>query len=597
MPKLTRRQILLSLGLSPLALAALNGCDSGRVSNGSPLNPGGPNAGRGAVEAYVFQSPSGGPLLLSTTNTPPAGATPAVGVRAEIVGGGPSATVGADGSLRLGGIEPGLRTLRLTPANGGAPTDVPLTVVPDATLPLGQTAVSRQNAVEALRTFAAGLNAAELFTGSDVLVTSTPLPAGVRLSPALPSGDEQEMAIERPSWVLYVDMAPQSRFGHPTVLALVDAETGAVRAQGMLSWPLFNDASFYADSQVNATSPDALMVASGARGNHSSSSGNRAARGLVWPETEEGAATCRAADPETSRTHVLMIQGDRRSDFAADMEDVAVSLGVAPFPRTGTFRRIRTFEGSSGARARILQEFAAVRDAAKSGDTFVLYVTSHGQIGQTSVPAEEKAGGGLIFRPAVKKPPEQIAASYRLICESAGDSPFASDTFETLDGKIIKFDNIAVNEFDFSPCKACRIVLWIDTCYSGNWINIQRSRLEALKDRDILILTSADQEHVAEGILDFTLVEVGGEIFGLPEGGLFTNGLVEGLRRVRGSEAAETGADALAAAFPFAVSVTNENNKFSLSPLQGALQSPQLFRRPLEPDAVCGKGDEIIDLQ
>jgi hypothetical protein len=617
----------------PFALAALTavaGCGSGGgtlplpnsgnlLSGGSNSSSGGggaPGAGRGAgaVEGYLFHSAAGNGLVFGATASPPPGLVPAAGVRAEILGGGggSSVTVGADGLLRLTGVTPGLRTLRLTPAAGSggggaappAPTDVPLTVVPGATLLLGQTPVSRAGAVDALRQFAAGQGASNAFTGSDILVTATPLPAGVRVRPALPSGDEEEMLIERPSWVIYLDLAPQARFGHTTVLALVDAETGAVRAQGALSWPLLNGASFYADSDVNATSPDAFQVAPRDQRVASASRGRFLGDEDDLYADGQRRATCRAADPDTSRTHVLMIQGDRRQDFAEDMEDVAVSLGVAPFPRTDTFRRIRTFEGSSGGRAQILQEFASVRDAAKSGDTFVLYVTSHGTINRDYNTSSLFGRGGLVFKPLPPRPPstpEEVAATYQLIFETGTDSPDPADA----DGREYKAETMDIKEFDFGPCKACRIVLWIDTCFSGNWIPLLRPQLEALKDRDILILTSSSQQRTAAGILprNVSTVDVEEGLFLLPVGGLFTDGLVEGLRRVRGSDVAETGADALAAAFPFAVAVTTAKNrdtsfKEDMEGVMGerAYQYPQMFRRPLEPDAVCGKGEGVIDV-
>ena len=267
-----------------------------------------------------------------------------------------------------------------------------------------------------------------------------------------------------------------------------------------------------------------------------------------------------------------MIQGNSRSDFAADMQRVDLALSAAPFPQIGTLRKVVTFEGADTPRNRVLQEFAAVRDACKSGDTFVLFVTAHGTIDYESSPIE---------------------ASYQVSMSASPDSQ--------PDGSLFRTEDLAVSDLDFSSCKACRIVIWVDTCYCGNWIPILAPQLEALEHKDILILTAADQLHQANGMEVGQSLEFEGETILLSPGGTFSSSLLESLSRVRAVGTAETGADALESAFSFAKTLTTEENFLRFprrtSPFTRRTQNPQLFRRPLEEGDVCGRGNQEVNIK
>lgn len=573
-----RRRTFLALALSVAGVSLLAGCGGGDSS----MNP----AGRGAAEGFLFTGADGTLRLFNTAaEGTAAGLQPASGVRTQIVSGGGSATIGPDGRLQIQGIEAGHRTLRLT-AQSGATTDIPLTVVPDAVLPLGETPVKRQQAVDALQAFAVTQGVPDVFTNADVLLSSTPMPAGVAISPSLPAGEEA-LSIESPSWVIYVDREPGARFGHPTLIVLVDAATGKLTGVDSLSWPKLNDFHLYEDRTANATSPDALRVAP-RRGVSRIVEAPLSVESPFGTVASRLAATCRSKDPDTSRTHALLVQGSGRPDFAADIEPIANLLSVGPFPQIGTMRKISTFDKRpEPGRPVFLREFAAVRDACKSGDTFVLYITAHGMIHrdyQWRSPGDnsrDEPVKGLVFKPkttpTLEPTEDEVAATYHTL-------------LGTWDGS----DTLEPDGLDFTECKACRIILWIDTCYSGNWITLLRRQLESLPDKDILILTSANHRTQSQGSeVQTNTVDINGETIYVPVGGVFSQSLRLGVHRLQSTNPPETGADILADAFPFASLVTNSLDlEFGV-----LLQNPRLWRRPLEPDAVCGRGNQEVTIK
>ncbi len=584
-----RRQFLsASLGLPALLLALTSGCGSGggtapiggAFSTGGSGNNGGNNSGggsdalRGAAEGYAFLDASGGVVLLpSVAAGTQAGFVPASGLRAEVVN-GPSVTIGASGLVRLDNIPAGLRKLRLSGGAASASLEIPLTVVPDAVLPIGAPTVSRATATQAALQAARAQLGGDALTGADVLATSTPLPAGVAINRAIAS-DENVARIAQPSWFVYVDLVPSARFGHDTLLVLVDAETGATTVQESDSWPLLNGATFYGLASVNAVSPDAVQVASRAASlpvviappAPSASGAGRAVPG-----------TCRAADPDEAKTHYLIIQGDSRDDFGYDPPKIQSFLSGAPFPPPGQMTFLKTFEQAVEPRVAIVSAFNAVRDAAKTGDTFVLYVTTHGtlQFGNQSLPPELR---------------------YKMACE-AGQG--VNGTATTADGKVYKTNLVDIRELDFGPCKACRIVLLIDTCYSGNWIPILRPQLDVLeKPRDLLVFTAADQIQPAVGLLGNKVVQVGVEEFTVHGGGLFTQSLLVAAQRQKNilvKDAVST--DVMASSFGLAHALTDADNQADIN--KKALlfpQSPQRYVRALDPDEVCGKGNQNVSIK
>lgn len=576
-----QRRTFLALALSVAGGTWLAGCGGG----GSTNNP----VGRGGATGFLFRSADGALRLFNTAaEGVAAGLTLASGVSAQIVGGAGSAAIGPDGRLSLTGLEAGLRTLRLTPGGSGAPKDIPLTVVPDAILPLGETPVNRQQAVAALQAQMVSKGISELFTEADVLVSATPLPAGVALAPAMPAGEEP-LSIDRPCWVVYVDRAPGERFGHRTLIVLVDAVTGEIQGRDSQSWPTLNGASFYAESTVNATSPDAVQVAT--RRVVTRTAQAPSPHELQRVAVSSQAASCRAKDPDTSKTHVLMVQGFPRSDFAADIDSVDLLLSAAPFPALGTLRKVKTFESTESAITLFQREFAAMRDACESGDTFVLYVTSHGLINE-EYPLPFSGPRGLAFHPVNPIVPtgDDVSASYRLALQTDSGYGYSFIT----DGSIVKADLLQPATLDFSDCKACRIVLWIDTCYSGNWIPLLRPQLEALEHKDILILTAANPQIPAQPVQPSApAVVVGGETLFVSSGGAFSQTLMLGARRLMDTNPAETGADMLMSAFPFAFEATTSlNTSDGVDP-----QLPQVFRRALDPDDVCGRGNQEVTIK
>jgi hypothetical protein len=559
---------------------AANGCGGGGGGGGAA---GGPGFGSGSAEGFLFRD-AAGRLVLLNTSAAPAGHTAVAGATAQVVD-GPGARTGADGKFRLDGIAAGLRTLRIQ-GGGAAPLEVPLTVVPNAGVPVGTPPIPRTVVVNLVKAFLG----TEGLAGADVLVTSQPLPAGVTIHAAL-DNDQPYITLDRPSWLAYVDHMPWMRFGHPTHFIVIDAETGSGTFFQAESWPLLNGANFYARYETNPQTQDIASAAARAARAQPFGSGSPG----FAPSSASRAAGCRAADPEEARTHALFVQGDRRRDFAEDPDRMFARLQIAPFPRAGTFRRIQSFS-TSDPRELLLREFAAVRDSAKAGDTFVLYVTSHGKRLEMRkeawlrIPMPEgatQAQQEQVYKDRYKLMDELHSqpSSYRMQVEAAAPPAAAEKQNGSTFVEPVEID---IRELDFRPCKACRIVLIIDTCYSGNWIPLARPQLDSMERKDVLILTSADVKTPAEGLDEFRTVTVGGQLKGFEPGGAFTQALLESLRGVTGDLNAT---EALEAAFPGARAITQAFNDESAAkwdkPIERTRQNPQMYHRPLPDNEPC----------
>ena len=568
---MNRRSFLsATLGVSAFGAVALgstlSGCGSGggTAPIGGAFSTGGvlpapppSSAGRGAAEGIAYLSPDGNEVrfFASVSEAEHLGWKPAAGLRAEIVGGGPSTTIGPDGLLRLVGIKAGLRTLRISAPGRALPHDLPLTVPPDATLPLDETPITREQAVE----ITIKQLGDDYRKGTDIFASSTPIPAGVAVQSAF---DRKGTLLQTStaSWIVYVDAAPLFRFGHETVTATVDAQTGAMRILPSHSWPLLNGASFYGDSIANATSPDAFLLALRAAKPRAvaSSFGATAlskSRAAVPP-----AAVCRAADPEKAKTHMLIVQGGADEDFEADFDSAMAVFQRAPFPPPGVVRSFVTWRTKT-SEADLLLAFAAVRDAAGSGDTVVVYFGSHGDTDRGTATNAE------------------LAASYRCILERG----FRGDGEQ--------YDDVSFNPagLDFSGCKACRIIVIADTCYAGNWIPLLRPHLVALEKRDILMLTATDNFRPGDGQISFP-VTLNGVPFAPVPGGPFTQYLFAALSGVSvPSDGGST--DALEQAFALAEPAVFEHGVAIVDKFPGgnrySLIRPQL---PQKFPATAGQG-------
>ncbi len=570
-----------TLGLSALGAtlaSTLSGCGSGggttpfngAFSGGGGVSPAPPPnpAGRGAAEGTAYLSPDGNEIRFFATANDAAnlGWKPAAGLRAEIVGGGPSTIIGTDGLLRLAGIESGLRTLRISAPGRALPRDLPLTVPPNATLPLAETPITREQAVEAALTQLGN----DYRNGTDILASSTPMPAGVVVQSAFNRGGAT-LQTENTSWIVYVDAAPILRFGHETVAVAVDAQTGVARVLPAQSWPLLNGASFYGDAVANAGSPDAVLLASSRAAQPKAAS--TAAAAALSASRAAPPAPCRAADPEKAKTHMLIVQGVFDADMDADYASAAATFQRAPFPAPGVVQKLVTWRDNT-SEADLLRAFAAVRDAAGSGDTVVIYFVSHGHI-----PNEEMTNAELF-------------ASYRCVLEGRPSS----------DGS--EYEEFLFNpaSLDFSGCKACRIIVIADTCYSGNWIPILRPQLVALEKKDIQILTATDNFRPGDGEIRFP-VTLGGATFNRVAGGPFTQFLFAALARVPVPDNGGS-TDALEAAFALAEPAVFEHGALNVEDdpagnrySRTRPQLSQKFRRPLGEDDVCGEGAETVSVQ
>lgn len=354
-----------------IAACGSSGSDDGTSSGGSAGTAGtgggsGGMAGRPVTpEVTVFGSVEGcvqdtGGQLSFTTDASAVTGTPVAGATVAIEGTDLSATTGADGCFIIDDVPAGLASLTVDGSN-----NTPLTVIGEATINVGNTTVTRSEAVVAAESELAARGYPSV-TSTWLLATQQPVPSGVTVHDGIfRLGDDGAPAlttVSAPSWFVYLDPYPSSYFSHPTLFALIDAETGDVTSIDTGSWPQLNGLLYYAYELDNVTSPDLIT-------------GPPMARRHV-PRSPARIGTIQQA--QTGTTYGLVIQGDARNDFEIDADNMeqritdnngfVQTFRPDPQNRRGTFDAPRDIEGL----------LAVLNDSMTANDKFVVSFHTHG---------------------------------------------------------------------------------------------------------------------------------------------------------------------------------------------------------------------------
>ncbi|MGC4045836.1 MAG: hypothetical protein QM758_18760 [Armatimonas sp.] len=472
-----RVSVWASLLFPLLCLFVFWGCGGGGDDSTNPTTK------QGHVEGYAYLQ--SGIVVLTNSATPPAGATMLSGATITVDGKSGSTTTDATGKFLISNVPVGQRKLHV---NGtGAPIlDVPLTVIGSATIQTGEFPVDRAEARDLVKTAAASLGTVADF---QILGTQQPLPTGTVIQPALGNDDGVDdsaltITLDAPHYLFFVDHEPGARFQHPATYYFVNANTGGVAARTASSWPRINEVTYYADDDKNATAQD--LIQQGTRKRATSSKGNGSITRAVTTRPRTRDHVPGASDP---KTYALLIQGNARSDFAADLVNVQAKLfgtgGLSGNVEISTWKP--TGAENKNAKKQILDLFNTICAKARAQDTILIYISSH-------------------------------ATRHGVFFVQQGAEEDSSD---------VRADNIAPEkELDTSKCAACHVIFIMDTCHSGEMM-LRITNNPSHAGQKLTILASATAEELSKGVTTTSSYLTLGLV---DEGGRFTNAFLESLK-------------------------------------------------------------------
>jgi hypothetical protein len=407
------------------------GCGGGGVLSQS--NPG--TTPLGIVTGTVVQN-SGG--IAFAWNGVPIGATPAVGAKVSV--GNSSVVTGKSGTFILNRIPIGTQTLTVSPTSGRQITQ-PVSVIPNATVQVGIPPVSRATALGDVAAIVnAQVTAPSPKTRStisapawmSIFESQQPLPTGTAISDFLDDGTSVE-TLTSPEWVVYVDTAPQLRFGHPVEVFTVDPTTGVTAERDSQSWPAFNGSPFYDSSLLDSSALDLVQQATGIPSDVAETPAAR-------PKMQISTIGRAQAETGSGKTYALIVIGGSTNalypndDFSKDIQNIQPIFGTPSIPATAAQDVVITNQLTANPIQTIKQDFNSLAAQSKPGDTFVFYLSSHGELeNPKAVP---------------------LYNGYKAEMEWNNGENLAV---------------LGVNSLDFTKVNACNILVIVDTCYSGNW--------------------------------------------------------------------------------------------------------------------------------
>lgn len=453
-------------------------------------------SGLAAAEAWLFRAADGKLVVGASAEPPPCGSV-LVGT-VEAPGTAARTTTRADGYFKLENIPVRQGVLRAVSQDGAVAADVPVTLVSDVTVRLGQPPITREQAIASLRATLERTHDLETLL---IMGAQNPFPASVVAAPAMgdaearPAPGQAITLGAAQQWFFFVDPYSDMLMQHPVIYALVDALSGQVTLhEAATSAPLINGFSFYyRNGDRNLVSPDLVSAPT-----------KPAAEGPRVGTTSQGLSVERAPEgPRPSpRGHLLgcskstsyafIVNGGDEvalANSASAFRDMLIKTrGVAP-------ENIVQFDPLHNALtilSDIPKALAALKAKLTPCDTLWLYVVAHGYKG---------------------------SAGFNLITDSGNFYKLYQDW---------EAQAFMAQQIDLSDVRACHLYAVFDTCFSGNWIAPLSAQLAPKTGLEAVVVTSTDTAHGAH--ISKTLG------LGLPQT-VFTRYLLDGLADASTSDA------------------------------------------------------------
>ncbi len=407
---------------------------------------GGRFTGIGKVEGYAFTDGAGAVVLQRLAAGGP-GLTPVNNASVTVPGGTPVAT-NSIGKFRLTGLKAASYKLSVTPS-GGAKTDFLVTVVGDATVLVGEPSITRSAAVDQAK-----LKALTLGPATQVLVVGalSPLPSGTVVKGAMASAgasSDPGMRLASEHWVFMLDRYSDFLYSHPVQYLLIDAATGHETVVDAQSWPLINGVNFFKDQDASLLAGEVAQAPSDV----TPAPPTRAAgSGLISPTRHhvEGCAT-------GGKTWVIQLIGGREYQMSKTYVQMSEMLDHA-FGSTPNIRTTNDTRGPKDPLQYLNEQMDYIKRNAEPCDTVLIFVYAHGYDG------------------------------------GAFDLEYNGGFFTTGD-----LQTLTPDSFNFDGLKACHLHIYLDGCWSGDWIPKLAPKLIPKTGLDATIITSTDGEHRALG--------------------------------------------------------------------------------------------------
>jgi Peptidase C13 family len=453
----------------------------------------------GALVGFAFVGADNA-VSLGRSPTAPAGAHAAA--EATVSVGSVSSKTDDTGAFTLTNLPAGLGTLHVATTTGVA-ADFPVTVLGGATARLGAPAVTRADALAIVKKALAALTTEPKTTV--IIGPQEPLPAGTTVAPAFGNGYGQPSAAldfisNSEQWLIFVDPKVVLFYQHPVEFFFVDAATGALTKLDETSWPFINGLSYYGDRDTDLASAD-LMVgptppfAPKGAANESEPRTPAAAVGGAdddsafaqareFPSAGLGAhvmltsfrsaperapqATATAPAAVGGTTYALIVQGGSDSAQNADVTSITSLFGHGGIPPANVLFNKPTETtgingpGSSPRINEFTSQFKQQCSAAQPNDTFFIYITAHGSPG--------------------------------------GGAELDSNGVYSGSGAPLDFEKLTGSYFDFTGCKAGRVVVIIDTCYSAKLASQIGANLTKAGITNATVISATDADHSSLGV-------------------------------------------------------------------------------------------------
>lgn len=474
------------------------------------------------------------PFVIGPDDEAPDGTAPVSGAVVVVEGAKTGTTTNADGGFELD-VPAGQRRLRVD--HSGTDRRLPLTVVADTTLVLGDQQRSREAAIDLVEEEVID----ELPTPAAAFVAGSqqPLPAGTILSTEDPLGRDvfQETVLDEPAWLFYVDEYPAASFGHPVRHVLVGDETGAVTVLDRSYWPRLNDVDLW--RSIEERQGDDTVALPTARLDPPKGLG--ASYAVTVAPSDPPLHAIPGCNASNSQTFLLTIRGtDGESIFleAAEKMNAAVQPSAQASVVPLFAESFATVMNSA---------FATLNAQMDPCDTLVVYVTSHGGW-------DDEEGN-------------QATGSFQYKRTNASLGRFQT---QWIGGSELLLP--------LRTLKACHLLMILDTCYAGSFLEPKRGNGIVVSSRVLpkglhaLFLAAADSKTTSE----YAPISLGNTLFGTATGSLFSNQLIASGLLAPGA----IGLDNVSAKFgPMVADVADSPAK-----KQGASK----FERPADPEAPCG---------